>query len=199
MNTEVRFNQSDINEKKRRTQKQDHNSNMPHMWKTLSPQSEPITTPRPHAACNQASSKPYSLQIAQIRSKRCLNMSVNVCRATRAVHQLKTGTINRFIRFKAPQEQIECYQLGYRLIGLSWWSMMGQCNSGWHHIDSLGGFACKLSLHRWRPLGCTVAAFTERHPAIRPSVTAGRRLDLPEVRSHTQTGVFPRVYRWKIK
>lgn len=28
------------------------------------------------------------------------------------------GTINRFISFEAPQEQIERYQLGYRLIGL---------------------------------------------------------------------------------
>ncbi len=46
-------------------------------------------------------------------------MSVNVRGGTRAAHQLQTGTINRFIRFKAPQEQIECYQLGYRLIGLS--------------------------------------------------------------------------------
>lgn len=56
--------------------------------------------------------------------------------------------------------------------------MMGRCNSGWHHIDSLAAFACKLSLHRWRPLGCTVAAFTQRHPAFRLSITAGGdRLD----------------------
>lgn len=64
-------------------------------------------------------SEPYSLQIAQIGSKRCLNTSVNVWRGAWAAHQLLTATINRFIRFEAPQEQIECYQLEYRLIGLS--------------------------------------------------------------------------------
>jgi len=89
--------------------------------------------------------KPYSLQIAHIRSKRCLNTSVSVWRGARYAHQPQTGAINLFIRFKAPQEKIECYQLRYRLIGLSLWSMMGRCNSGWHHIDSLA--ALRVSCH----------------------------------------------------
>lgn len=64
--------------------------------------------------------------------------------------QANFHSINGFI--EAHQEQIESYRLRYCLIGLRWWSIMGQCSSGWHHIDSL---ACKLS---FRPLRWTCSS-----------------------------------------
>ena len=51
--------------------------------------------------------------------------------------------------------------------------MMGRCNSGWHHIDSPAALRVSCHFTAGDLLGCTVAAFTERHPAFRLSISAG--------------------------
>lgn len=54
--------------------------------------------------------------------------------------------------------------------------MMGRCNSGWHHIDSPAALRVSCHFTAGDLLGCTVAAFTERHPAFRLSISAGERV-----------------------
>lgn len=85
------------------------------------------------------------------------------------------------MRFEAPQEQIECYQLGYRLIGRTQLMVdddgMDGVHRGWHRIDPLAASRGSCHFTAGDLWGCTVAVFAKRQSAFRLSIPAHQSRD----------------------